>query len=383
MASGVKAWSQTAASNATADSNINWAEGQAPSSVNDSSRAMMAAIAKFRDDNAGSLTTGGTSTAYTLTTNATFASLTELSGNTLTVRFNATNGAAPTLNVDSLGAKNIQTASGTAVATGALLADSVHRLTYDNSIPAFLLQNNHSSLVGLNITGGTAETSPAVADEIPLYDASATANRKMTLANLFKVITSLTAETSPATDDELALYDASASTADKITIANLLKVINSLTEDTSPDGSADFLVTYDASASGVKKVLPSSLGASAAAQETGTATTSFVTPGVQHRHQSAAKAWGKFAGDTGTLASGSYNITSVVRDSGGDYTVTIGTDFSSADYVVALTCVDGTNTRAARVRTQAAGSFTIKVVDSGGSDSDPEHVMFVCYGDHA
>ena len=29
-------WSQTAGNNATADSSINWQEGQAPSSVNDS-----------------------------------------------------------------------------------------------------------------------------------------------------------------------------------------------------------------------------------------------------------------------------------------------------------------------------------------------------------
>jgi len=39
-------WSRTAASNATADGSINWAEGQAPSTVNDSARAMMAAASK-------------------------------------------------------------------------------------------------------------------------------------------------------------------------------------------------------------------------------------------------------------------------------------------------------------------------------------------------
>jgi chorismate mutase/prephenate dehydratase len=38
-------WSTTAASNDTADSTINWREAQAPSTVNDSARAMMAAIA--------------------------------------------------------------------------------------------------------------------------------------------------------------------------------------------------------------------------------------------------------------------------------------------------------------------------------------------------
>jgi hypothetical protein len=32
-------WSKTAAANASADSTVNWAEGQAPSTVNDSARA--------------------------------------------------------------------------------------------------------------------------------------------------------------------------------------------------------------------------------------------------------------------------------------------------------------------------------------------------------
>ena len=46
-------WSQTAANNATADASVNWQEGQAPSSVNDSARAMMASVAKYRDDVSG------------------------------------------------------------------------------------------------------------------------------------------------------------------------------------------------------------------------------------------------------------------------------------------------------------------------------------------
>ena len=43
-------WSQTAASNDTADSSINWLENQAPSTLNNSARAMMAALAKFYAD---------------------------------------------------------------------------------------------------------------------------------------------------------------------------------------------------------------------------------------------------------------------------------------------------------------------------------------------
>src|SRR5689334_15193862 len=76
-------WSRTASSNATADSTVNWAEGQAPSSVNDSARAMMASTAAFRDDIAGAITTGGSSTAYTVTSYQIFDTLAHLNGQTI------------------------------------------------------------------------------------------------------------------------------------------------------------------------------------------------------------------------------------------------------------------------------------------------------------
>ena len=253
----VNLWSQTAATNATADSTVNWREGQAPSTVNNSSRAMMAAIAKWRDDQSGNIETGGSSTAYTVTSNQSLAPLAD--GYTITVRMHTANGASATLNVDSTGAKAIRTGNATALVEGALTADSVHRFTYDSDddcwyINAFFTTTS-LPLSGLLINGATAVTTPAADDEAPIYDASATANRKITLANLLKVITALTAETAPAVDDELALYDLSATATDKITLANLFKVINAFTGDTTPDREADFVSTYDDSASAPKKVL--------------------------------------------------------------------------------------------------------------------------------
>src|SRR5262249_36826849 len=73
-------WSRTAASNATADGSINWAEGQAPSTVNDSARAMMAAASKYRDDVAGAIATAGTGTAYTLASYQVFDTLAHMDG---------------------------------------------------------------------------------------------------------------------------------------------------------------------------------------------------------------------------------------------------------------------------------------------------------------
>src|SRR6266566_1718132 len=103
MAQGYYVWSRTAATNAAADSSINWAEGQAPSSINDSARAMMARIAEWRDD-LGGLTTGGSSTAYTLTSNRGFTTLALMDKAIITIVPHTTSGAASTLNVDSLGA---------------------------------------------------------------------------------------------------------------------------------------------------------------------------------------------------------------------------------------------------------------------------------------
>lgn len=50
MASGLKSWSTTAGDNDDADSSINWAENQAPSTVNNSARAMMAATRAWYED---------------------------------------------------------------------------------------------------------------------------------------------------------------------------------------------------------------------------------------------------------------------------------------------------------------------------------------------
>ena len=138
---GIPSWSKTANDNGNADPDINWAEGMAPSAVNNSARAMMAAVAEWRDDNSGALTTGGTSTAYTVATNQGFDSLSSMNGQTLRLKFNATNGASPTLNVDSLGAKAIHAVGGTAVGAAAILANGVYDLVYDNS-------NNRWVLVG-------------------------------------------------------------------------------------------------------------------------------------------------------------------------------------------------------------------------------------------
>lgn len=104
-AGNINLWSKTISSNATADPTIAWPEGMLPSAVNDSSRAMMAAVADNRDDTCGALTTGGTSTAYTITTNSVNTAYQD--GLSVGLVFHTATGTAPTLNVDAVGAKPI------------------------------------------------------------------------------------------------------------------------------------------------------------------------------------------------------------------------------------------------------------------------------------
>ena len=131
MATGVQVWSETPATNATADSAINWQEGQAPSTVNNSARGMMAATAAWRDDNSGSLLTSGSSTAFTLVTNQVEGALT--AGYTVTAQFHAVAESSATLNVDSLGPKPITLYSTTQLAGQEIQAGSVQHLTYTTS----------------------------------------------------------------------------------------------------------------------------------------------------------------------------------------------------------------------------------------------------------
>ncbi|TGN75975.1 phage tail protein [Bradyrhizobium yuanmingense] len=161
-------WSQTSATNATADSTINYQEGQAPSSLNDSARAAMAALAKYRDDVTGAITTSGTSTAYTVASYQVFNSLANMGGKVIAFTPHTTNGATVTLNVDGLGAKPLRSAPSVELPAGVLVQGTPYVALYNNSDQAFYLQsffsNPYSIPIGASIDfwGTTAPNSSFV-----------------------------------------------------------------------------------------------------------------------------------------------------------------------------------------------------------------------------
>lgn len=126
--------------------------------------------------------------------------------------------------------------------------------------------------------------------------------------------------------------------------------------------------------------------ATQAQQETGSSLTVGVTSGRQQFHDSAAKCWAYVTVSAGTpTLAASYNITSITDTGVGDLTITIATDFSSANW---CPVVSASATLLAAIRspkfvsaTLAAGSVELGNGDGAGSAVDPTAWSFVGYGD--
>jgi hypothetical protein len=138
----------------------------------------------------------------------------------------ANTSSAPTFNANSVGAKKIFKAAGAALVAGDIAGDHHDCLiTYNSALDTAAggwLLHNPQSTQEVNITGQTALTAIAVDDEMLIYDLSATANKKITLTNVFDIIDAFTADGTPdANADYVATWDASASSVKKVLLKNL------------------------------------------------------------------------------------------------------------------------------------------------------------------
>jgi hypothetical protein len=150
LAKGVQeAWSITAASNGSSDSNINFAEGQSPASVNNSARALMATVKSWWEQISGGATHGGAGNAYTLTSSSPGAIAAYANGMRFLWKPNATSSGSVTLNVDGVGAKKVYRGDGTTQAgsgdiISGVLLDVVYLSALDAAAGGF-------QIVGMNV----------------------------------------------------------------------------------------------------------------------------------------------------------------------------------------------------------------------------------------
>jgi len=180
-------FSKVAASNATADPTINYAEGMAPSAVNDSARAEMARVAQWRDDISGATVTTGTSTAYAVSSNQVFDTLAHLDGAMIAFTPHATNTGTITLNVDGLGAKALRAAPSVELPSGSLILGTPYVATYNNTDSAWYLQGGLVNPYNVPIAGFmpyAASTVPNSSFALPYGQAVS----RSTYATLFTLI---------------------------------------------------------------------------------------------------------------------------------------------------------------------------------------------------
>lgn len=134
----IQSWSATAASNSS-PSPDGFPPGMAPSGLDNTSRENMAALARWYKDSNGSLASGGSSNAYTLTPNRTIAAY--AAGVDFLFIANHANTGAATINVSSLGAKDIRDRDGTALASGDIEIGTVLHIVYDATNGYFRASN--------------------------------------------------------------------------------------------------------------------------------------------------------------------------------------------------------------------------------------------------
>jgi len=325
-------WSTTAGSNTTADAGINWSEGQAPSTINDSARGMMAAVARWRSD-LGAITSAGTANAQTLTTNTGLTAL--ATGNTVIFKVGSglSNTAAATLNVDGLGAKALRqfTAGGeVALSGGELQAGQRYIATYDTA-----LNSGSGAWVVLNPTPasgtGFASTSTTITGTgYVTGGGNLGANRTLSLGTM-------------GAASRLMGSSSSSSTITDITVGSGLSMSGS---------------TLSSTATGTITGVTAGTGLS------GGGTSGGVTLNISM----PVFAWGR-VDSAGSLTAGG-NISSTSKTATGTYTVNFSSAASSSNYAVVGMSSTGLFVQVNGSSLPGTSSFSYVIRSNGGSNTD-------------
>lgn len=162
MGENVWSWSTTAATNASADSGINWAEGMLAGAVNNSNRAMMAAHAKALADQSGVTQSSGAANVYAVTTSTDLSAYTN--GMRMAFRAHQTNTGSATVNFDSIGAESIVRSDGSALVAGDILNGAIIDLVrvaasshwrHINGVVPDVLSDTRASGAGIGLTSNS------------------------------------------------------------------------------------------------------------------------------------------------------------------------------------------------------------------------------------
>lgn len=174
-------------------------EAQAPSTLNDGARALEGLIARWHKDLNASVTTTGTSTAYVYAANQTISAYYD--GLMLGVDFHTACGAAPTINVDAVGAKSLKWPNGTALAANDVATGQKAILVYDGTDMIVLTAGGNAAAHDVGVASGNIPQMDATG--YPAADGSQITNLPLPRGYIDGLILSNNA-TDPAKDIDIS-----------------------------------------------------------------------------------------------------------------------------------------------------------------------------------
>jgi hypothetical protein len=410
-------FSQTDASN-TSGTVPTWSENMAPSQVNDSARALQGAVTREWNWRNVTLTSGGSADTQTLTYSVAPAAL--YNGQRFAFIAGFTNTGAMTLNVNSLGAtavKKMVAGVQTALSAGDITASNFYEVAYNSSGSAFIIMittgnGAPATLSGTNaFTGANTFANDSTFNNLinitedvrfsgDISPTQLTANQDdwaptgHATASVFRVTTdatvrTITGITGGADGRLLLLVNANSSTAfilaDETTSTAANQIMTPNSADYYVRGGGAVLLWYDSTSSRWRILQPFDL-ASQSTMESAASPVSTVSPLNQHYHPGHPKFWAyvTVSGGTPTLQT-SYNVTSITDTATGKLTVTIATDFSSANWCCQATAGVSVNTDERIVfedsDDRAAGVCAVMAVDIAGGLIDPVSWSIMGLGD--
>jgi hypothetical protein len=338
---GIERWSVIPASNNSAPPN-GWPEGQAPSTVNDCARQMMADIrTKWQDAewfNWGHAPTRLSNTTFKIATDVSaiypedrrvkLYDTTTLYASIVSAIYSAPD-TTITLTMDSGAMSSSLSSVAVSIISPTNTSIPSNIVATGDRITKEITQNTHGFAVKdvLRFNGtiyAKAQADSAANSEVVgiVYEVADVNTFTLLMSGKLSGATSLTAGTvyflSPSSAGTLT--DTAPSTAGQVNKPLLVA-------DSTTSG---YFINYRGTVITTASTL---VAASQSEMETESATAGlFVGPSVVKYSPGTAKAWIKWNG-TGTVAiNASYNVTSITDNGSGDTTITIANDFSSADY---------------------------------------------------
>lgn len=342
--SDVQTWNVSAGSNNSAAPN-GFPEGMPPSGVNDAAREVMAAVARYRSDTDGVNTSSGTNT-ITLAASRTMTAYAQ--GDLFTFKAGGTNTGAATLNVDSLGAKNIYF-QGAALGGGEITNGQIVTVVYDGT--QFQLINPTTPLyfsggnVGINGASGSGDklqiNTTAANNLVRFYQAGTAEWWSGMLASTDAFVIG----TGAGTSTERMRIDASGNvgigTNSPSTYDSLLAVNGNISFTSTEKNlylyyyAATNYASISSTTSGDIKFITGTSSPAERMRVGFNGDFSSVIPGGSTLYpEFKCRAWINFDGTGTPTARGSGNVSSITDNGAGDYTINFTTALPDANYSV-------------------------------------------------